>query len=158
MLRILLVGAPVMILCLVLQATFVSVCLRQYALFRVPPRYKASPLRNTGLLSVVMLIVTIGSLLQVMIWALLFMALGEFDEPEAAMYYSMVNFSTLGYGDIVMSERWRMLGPLEAMNGILMFGVSTAVMTAAVNYVVRQNRLKALPHGALHDGGEIPPN
>ena len=157
MLRILLVGAPVMILCLVLQATFVSVCLRQYALFRVPPKYKASPLRNTGLLSVVMLIVTIGSLLQVMIWALLFMALGEFTEPEAAMYYSMVNFSTLGYGDIVMSERWRMLGPLEAMNGILMFGVSTAVMTAAVNYVVRQNRLKALPHGVLHEDGDTPP-
>lgn len=154
MVRILLVGAPVMILCLVLQATFVSVCLRQYALFRVPPKYKASPLRNTGLLATVMLIVTIGSLLQVMIWALLFMALGEFDQPEAAMYYSMVNFSTLGYGDIVMSERWRMLGPLEAMNGILMFGVSTAVMTAAVNYVVRQNRLKALPQGALHEGGD----
>jgi len=152
MVRILLVGAPVMILCLVLQATFVSVCLRQYALFRVPPKYKSSPLRNTSLLAVVMLIVTIGSIFQVMIWALLFMALGEFREPEAAMYYSMVNFSTLGYGDIVMSERWRMLGPLEAMNGILMFGVSTAVMTAAVNYVVRQNRLKDAPHG-----GENPP-
>jgi hypothetical protein len=41
-----------------------------------------------------------------------------------------------------MSERWRLLGPLEAMNGILMFGVSTAVMTAAVNYVVKQNKLQ----------------
>jgi hypothetical protein len=142
MIRIFLVGAPVMILCLVMQATFVAVCLRQYALFRVPPRYKASPLRNTGMLAVVMMIVTIGSLLQVSIWALLFLLLGEFDEPEAALYYSAVNFSTLGYGDIVMSERWRLLGPLEAMNGILMFGVSTAVMTAAVNYVVKQNRLQ----------------
>jgi len=142
MIRTLLVGAPVMLLCLVLQASFVSICLRQYALFRVPPKYKASPIRNTGLLSVVMMIVTISSVFQVMIWALLFMVLGEFDQPEAAMYYSAVNFSTLGYGDIVMSERWRMLGPLEAFNGILMFGVSTAVMTAAVNYVVQQNRLK----------------
>jgi hypothetical protein len=140
MIRILLVGAPVMILCLVLQATFVAVCLRRYARFKVPPKYAPSPVNNIGLLAAVMLIVTIGSLLQVAIWAGLFLLLGEFTEPEKALYYSAVNFSTLGYGDIVMSERWRLLGPLEAMNGILMFGVSTAVMTAAVNYVVRQNR------------------
>ena len=43
-----------------------------------------------------------------------------------------MNFTTLGYGDVVMSERWRLLGALEAANGILMFGVSTAMMTAAV--------------------------
>jgi hypothetical protein len=147
MIRTFLVGAPVMLLCLVLQAAFVSVCLRHYALFRVPPKYKASPLRNTALLAVVMMVVTVGSLFQVAIWALLFMALGEFGQPETAMYYSAVNFSTLGYGDIVMSERWRMLGPLEAFNGILMFGVSTAVMTAAVNYVVRQNRIERVLDG-----------
>ena len=140
MIRILFVGAPVMILCLVLQATFVAVCLRRYARFKVPPKYAPSPINNIGLLAAVMLIVTIGSLLQVAIWGGLFLLLGEFDQPEKALYYSAVNFSTLGYGDIVMSERWRLLGPLEAMNGILMFGVSTAVMTAAVNYVVRQNR------------------
>ena len=84
-----------------------------------------------------MMIMTLGSLLQVMIWALLFMLLGEFDQPEAALYYSAVNFSTLGHGDIVMSERWRLLGPLEATSGILMLGVSTALMTATVNYVVK---------------------
>src|SRR6187402_1616210 len=140
MIRILLVGAPVMILCLVLQATFVAVCLRRYARFKVPPKYAPSPISNIGLLAAVMLIVTIGSLLQVAIWAGLFLVLGEFHQPEKALYYSAVNFSTLGYGDIVMTDRWRLLGPLEAMNGILMFGVSTAVMTAAVNYVIRQNR------------------
>jgi hypothetical protein len=142
MIRIFLVGAPVMILCLALQSTIVAVSLRHYAMFRVPPKYKASPVRNIGLLAVVMIILTIGSLLQVAIWGALFLFLGEFDRPETALYYSAVNFSTLGYGDIVMSERWRLLGPLEAMNGILMFGVSTALMTASVNYVVKQNRLK----------------
>ena len=50
---------------------------------------------------------------------------------------NIVNFATLGYGDIVMSERWRLLGPLEAANGILMFGVSTSVMTAAVMDVIK---------------------
>ena len=137
MFRILLVGAPVMILCLVLQASFVAMCLRRYGNFKVPPKHKPSPGHNIVLLAVVLMIMTIGSLLQVVIWALLFMLLGEFDQPEAALYYSAVNFSTLGYGDIVMTERWRLLGPLEAMNGILMFGVSTALMSATVSYVVR---------------------
>jgi len=150
MIRILLVGAPVMLLCLVLQAVFVAVCLRRYARFKVPPKYAPSPINNIGVLAAVMMIVTIGSVLQVTIWAGLFLLLGEFDEPKTALYHSAVNFSTLGYGDIVMSERWRLLGPIEAMNGILMFGVSTAVMTAAVNYVIRQN--KALDKGTGKPG------
>jgi hypothetical protein len=139
MIRILLVGAPVMILCLVLQSAFIIASLRHHARFRIPPRHKPSPVRNVSLLAAIMMIMTIGSLLQVMIWAGLFMLLGEFDQPEAALYYSAVNFSTLGYGDIVMSERWRLLGPLESFNGILMFGVSTALMTAAINSMARQH-------------------
>jgi hypothetical protein len=139
MIRILLVGAPVMILCLVLQSVFLTFSLRQHDRFRIPPRYKPSPVRNISILAVVMMIMTIGSLLQVAIWGALFMLLGEFDQAEAALYYSAVNFSTLGYGDIVMSERWRLLGPLESFNGILMFGVSTALMTAALNGMVRQH-------------------
>lgn len=139
MVRILLVGAPVMIVCLLLQSVFVTISLRNYLKIRVPPKSPPSPARNVILLAVIMLLVTIGSLLQVTIWAILFLALGEFERWEPALYYSAVNFSTLGYGDIVMSERWRLLGPLESFNGILMFGVSTALMTAAVNYVLRQN-------------------
>jgi hypothetical protein len=55
-----------------------------------------------------------------------------------AIYHSGVNFAGLGYGDIVMSESRRMLGPLEAANGVLMFGVSTAVMTGAVIDILKQ--------------------
>jgi hypothetical protein len=139
MIRIFLVGAPVMVLCLLLQAVFVTISLRHYLKIRVPPKHPPSPARNVMILVVVLLLVTIGNLMQVSIWALLFVLLGEFDRIEPALYYSAVNFSTLGYGDIVMSERWRLLGPLEAFNGILMFGVSTALMTATVNYVLRQN-------------------
>jgi len=116
----------------------VAMALRHYGNFRLPPKHPPSPGRNILLLAIVMMILMIGSLLQVAIWALLFILLGEFDKPEPALYYSAVNFSTLGYGDIVMSERWRLLGPLEAFNGILMFGVSTALMSATVNYVVRE--------------------
>jgi hypothetical protein len=43
-------------------------------------------------------------------------------------YFAFVNYTTLGYGDIVPLERWRLLGPITAMNGILLFGWSTAVI------------------------------
>jgi hypothetical protein len=54
--------------------------------------------------------------------------LGEFATLDVAVYHSAVNFASLGYGDIIMSERFRLLGPIEAINGVVMIGVSTAVL------------------------------
>ncbi len=86
----------------------------------------------------VMLLLVAGNLAQVGIWGLLFILLGEFQQVGEAMYHSAVNFATLGYGDIVMSDAHKMLGPLQAINGILMIGVSTAVLMAAVQDVIRK--------------------
>jgi hypothetical protein len=44
------------------------------------------------------------------------------------IYFAFVNYTTLGYGDLVPVERWRLIGPMTAMNGVLMFGWSTAVI------------------------------
>ena len=79
-----------------------------------------------------MLIVFVGHLLQVGLWAGLFMWLGEFESYATAFYHSSVNFSSLGYGDIVMSEKWRLLGAMEATGGILMFGISTGLGLAII--------------------------
>ena len=59
-----------------------------------------------------------------------------------AFYHSAVNFTTLGYGDIVMPSVWRLLGPLEAANGVLMFGLSASAMFAVTNRLLelRLNR------------------
>jgi hypothetical protein len=139
MLRNLLAGLPVMLFCLLLQAIFVTICLRQYVRFRHAPTASESQWLNILLLSMVMLLMLLSNFVQIAIWATLFRLLDEFDEFTTALYHSAVNFVTLGYGDIVMSARWRLLGPLEAANGILMFGVSTSVMTAAVMDVIKHN-------------------
>jgi hypothetical protein len=65
-------------------------------------------------------------LVEIAVWALLFVVCGEFPTFAAACYHSAVNYTTLGYGDIVMTASWKFLGPLEAANGMLLFGVSTA--------------------------------
>ena len=92
----------------------------------------------TGALSGGMLIVFVGHLLQVGLWALLFVGLGEFESYASAFYHSMVNFTSLGYGDLVMSEDWRLLGAMEAAGGILMFGVSTGVGLAVVTALIQR--------------------
>ncbi|WP_375737557.1 ion channel [Pseudomonas boanensis] len=146
MLLNLLVGIPVMLLCLLLQAYFVALCLRQYARFRKGRQGHDTQFLNVALLSLVMLLMLLGNFAQMAIWALLFWFLGEFDQFATALYHSGVNFATLGYGDIVMSETWRLLGPLEAANGILMFGVSTAVMTGAVMDIIKYQMAQGREH------------
>ena len=84
-------------------------------------------------ISMVLLLLFAGHMGQIAIWAMLYMNLGEFEDFLTAFYHSAVNFSSLGYGDIVMSERWRLLGALEAANGVLMFGLSTGTILSVMN-------------------------
>ena len=86
-----------------------------------------------------MILLTAGNLAQIAIWALLFRVLGEFEQYGEAFYHSAVNFATLGYGDIVMSARHKLLGPLEAVNGALMIGVSTATLMVAFQGWIRKS-------------------
>jgi hypothetical protein len=65
----------------------------------------------------------VAHLIEITLWAVLFVMCGEFSGFGIAYYHSAVNYTTLGYGDIIMSPSWRLLGPLEATNGALMFGV-----------------------------------
>jgi hypothetical protein len=65
-------------------------------------------------------------------WALLFILCGEFQTTGLAIYHSAMNYTTLGYGDVVMSPAWRVLGPIEATAGLLMFGVSTGILVALI--------------------------
>ena len=73
--------------------------------------------------------------LEIIVWAGVYMALvpaGELADLEAAVYFSFVTFTTLGYGDITLSEGWRLLSGIQALNGILLVGWSTALMFAVV--------------------------
>ena len=65
-------------------------------------------------------------------WAVLYLWLGEFESLERALYFSTVTFTTLGYGDITLQEGWQLLSSLEAANGIILFGVSTAFVFAVI--------------------------
>src|SRR5688572_13189419 len=107
MLLTLLTGLPVILICLMLEAVFIAWCVRYYARFvRLREGSTQVFCVDILLLSMVMLVTLVGNCAQMVIWATLFMVLGEFGSYSMALYHSAVNFTTLGYGDIVMSERW----------------------------------------------------
>ncbi|MEO0436148.1 MAG: potassium channel family protein [Pseudomonadota bacterium] len=135
----LLVGLGVMGLCLVLQISILARALLYYSRFQ-GQLDRGSFIFTMAVLNGVMVLLLIGNLGQIAIWALLFWSLGEFDQFSDAFYHSAVNFSTLGYGDIVMTEGRKLLGPLEAVNGILMVGISTAAFITTLRDAISHGR------------------
>jgi Ion channel len=89
------------------------------------------------------LLALIAHLVEITIWALALDSTGEFTHFAPAFYHSAMNYSSLGYGDIVMSNSWKLMGPLEAANGMLMFGISTA-MIFTVMQLLFQTRVAAV--------------
>lgn len=83
-----------------------------------------------------MMIALSAHLSGICLWAVMFSLLGEFEAFGTAFYHSSVNYTSLGYGDI-MSPAWKMLGPIEALNGLLMFGVSTALIFSVLRRLIR---------------------
>ena len=78
----------------------------------------------------------VAHLIEIGLWAVLLIGCGEFQDLATAYYHSAVNYSTLGYGDLLLTPSWRLLGPLEATNGALMFGVSAAMVFAVIQRLV----------------------
>jgi hypothetical protein len=104
--------------------------------------------RNGVATLMLLMILLTGHLVQVAVWAIAFVAAGEFGTFTVAFYHSAVNYTTLGYGDIVMSPRWRLLGPLEAAGGTLAFGWSTAVIVTIVIRLARYRHLAQVRQGS----------
>lgn len=123
-------GLGMFILTLCVQVVPVAIFIRIATSKHPRSLTRPSFLANVVLFQMMAVILALTHLVDIALWALLYCLCGEFVEFEAAFYHSAVNYSSLGYGDIVMSIRWRLLGPMEAMNGLVIFGISTALMFA----------------------------
>jgi Ion channel len=99
-------------------------------------RAGAGALIDFGIVALVISFAFVAHLIEIALWAVLLIICGEFQEFGIAYYHSAVNYTTLGYGDVLLTPSWRLLGPLEATNGALMFGVSTAMVFAVIQRLV----------------------
>jgi hypothetical protein len=85
--------------------------------------------------SCIVLLMFVTSVMEVLVWAVAYLKLNAIEGLEQAVYFSMVTFTTLGYGDVLLDERWRLLASFEAANGIIMFGWTTAIVMAVVHRI-----------------------
>ena len=76
-------------------------------------------------------------LVEALVWALFFVLIGALPKLETAVYFSLTSYTTVGYGDVVLPERWRLLGPIEAAVGVLMLGWSTGILVAVIGAAYR---------------------
>jgi hypothetical protein len=85
----------------------------------------------------------VGSLLllhlaEAIVWALFYVWIGGLPDLESATYFSLTSYTTVGYGDVVLPEGWRLLGPIEAAVGVLMLGWSTGILVAVIATIYRE--------------------
>jgi len=103
----------------------------------------AVPLRSRTRLSLLVfaaLATFLSHIIQIWIWALVYIAAGEFDSIEPALYFSTVAFTTLGLGDIIVSDQWRLLSSFEAAAGLFLFGLSTAFLYEMLREIWRREK------------------
>ena len=97
--------------------------------------------KNVVFMLLVSLVTAAAHLIQVALWAAAFLVIGLFPSFDDAFYYSAQSYTAVGYGDVAVSDQWRLLGPLESINGLLLFGLSTASMFAVMSRLIK-NRLR----------------
>jgi hypothetical protein len=83
--------------------------------------------RGTWLLTGIAAWTILSHLLQILTWGAAYAAFGAIRDVTDAFYFSAVTYTTTGYGDLVLPEAWRAVGGIEALTGILMFGLSTGL-------------------------------
>ncbi|MGJ8616970.1 MAG: ion channel [Sulfitobacter sp.] len=94
-------------------------------------RHRASVLIGLGFM-----VVVLGHTVQVWLWAFAYLWLEALDGLEPAIYFALSNYTTLGYGDLVLGEDLRVFGAFASVNGMLIFGVSTAFLVGLIGRVL----------------------
>ena len=97
-------------------------------------KFKGSFLRIVYINSVV-LITIFATIVESLIWAFTYLIIDAFKTFEEAFYFSLITYTTLGYGDVILSNADRLLGAFEAANGVIMLGWSTAIVVTAIQKI-----------------------
>ena len=135
MLNLSLIGTVMVALTVVVHALGTTYLVRYLAQRFLDERGRWRSRYAMGALITAAIVLVLLHAVEIVLWAGVYRALlpaGELADLESAVYFSFVTFTTLGYGDITLGEGWRMLSGIQALNGILLVGWSTALMFAVV--------------------------
>ena len=155
MLRLSLIGSALIAITVIIHAIGTTAWVRHLS-----GKYSGTTVWNSRQATVVLvntaLIVFVLHTLEIVVWAIayqLVLPVNELASFEEAVYFSFVTFTTLGYGDITLSEGWRLLSGIESLNGILLVGWTTAMIFSVVQSIWRElgTHQKVKESGDKHD-------
>jgi len=127
MLRQFIAGGSVSVINIAIHALVMTLVVRVAQGRRAVSRSHPSLLLMAVMIPTV-LVLMVTHALEVVVWASAYVILDAAAPDVDLVYFAFVNYTTLGYGDVLPVERWRLLGPMTAMNGVLLFGWSTALI------------------------------
>lgn len=129
------IGAGMIVCSVIVAGIFLLTATNQ--VIRAAPWLQREPhgLRFMVLLIAVALWIQAGTAMVVSMWAALFLGLGLFGDFEAALYFALVSFTTLGFGDVLLPDSWRLLSGFAAANGFLLFGLFTAFLAETMRRI-----------------------
>jgi hypothetical protein len=102
-------------------------------------------LRLIAVMSAAVTVLMIAHFAEVLVWSLIYAVFSIAPKGADIVYFAFVNYTTLGYGDVTPVAGWRLLGPMTAMNGVLLFGWSTAVLFEVLRMALLTSGLGARP-------------
>lgn len=108
---------------------------------------RAGWMRHAILLILVFSGIMFLHIIETNLWAGFYYSRALFNDFETALYFSLTSYTTIGYGDVLLPERWRLLGAIEGISGVLLCGISTAFMFAVISTMLqmRRNQISSLP-------------
>ncbi|GAB5380099.1 MAG: potassium channel family protein [Aliiglaciecola sp.] len=124
----LLVGAVVITLTIIVQVVFLGTLASVFGKVKRWVTQGLPLIKNVTIMVIAVLWLVVGITINTWIWAFMFLLIGEFSTMENALYFAITSFTTLGYGDLLLSDQWRILGSLSAVNGLIVFGLNTAFL------------------------------
>jgi voltage-gated potassium channel Kch len=123
------IGSALLIFTVVVHCAFTIAIVSLFGGSRILHRHRERIAALAGLV----LMMFLASLIEASAWAITYVVIDAIPNLEKALYFSMVTFTTLGYGDITLTEDWRLLAAFEAANGSIMFGWTTAIVVAVIH-------------------------
>jgi voltage-gated potassium channel len=134
----LLIGSVMIFLTVAFHAVGATLWLRHVAKWYAHRQFDTGPWTLFHAVSRTAAVLLLLHFIEMVMWAVLFFSLpekGGLKNLPEAIYFSIITFTTLGYGDITLSEQWHLLSGMEAMVGITVFGLTTAMLFAVIQRV-----------------------
>lgn len=129
------IGALILLISVIIHAICFDLIIKKIRSVEKWSILKGSIFKKAVIIALVILMVSGVLIVDVWIWGLTYLGLGAIETLEASLYFSTSTFTTVGFGDLVLGQDWRLLSSVESLNGMLLFGWSTAFIFEVVSKI-----------------------